>query len=69
MNYIELIIYRNEIQMLLKTNPIFVYESTYAESIELLYKICRGAQRGPCQNIEFIYPGNSIKDHYVITNY
>lgn len=43
--------------MLLKKNPLFVYESLYVESVELFYKICRGAQRGPCQNIDFIYPG------------
>ncbi|XP_022160231.1 phospholipase A2-like [Myzus persicae] len=48
---------RNEIQVLLKSNPSFVYESMYVESVELFYKICKGTQRGPCQNIEFIYPG------------
>lgn len=45
--------------MLLKTNPLFVYESMYVESVELFYKICKGTQRGPCQNIEFIYPGKN----------
>ncbi|XP_025410504.1 uncharacterized protein LOC112683607 isoform X2 [Sipha flava] len=48
---------RNEIQILLENNPLLVFESKYVESIELLYKICRGTQRGPCQNIDFMYPG------------
>lgn len=54
--------------MLLKTNPSFVYESMYVESVELFYKICKGTQRGPCQNIEFIYPGkNNEKDELILT--
>ncbi|VVC35838.1 Phospholipase A2 domain,Phospholipase A2, histidine active site [Cinara cedri] len=48
---------RNEIQKLLKENSLFVYESMSVESVDLFYKICRGALRGPCQNIDFIYPG------------
>jgi len=54
--------------VLLKTNPLFVYESMYVESVELFYKICKGTQRGPCQNIEFIYPGkNNKKDEITLT--
>lgn len=53
--------------MLLKSNPSFVYESMYVESVELFYKICKGTQRGPCQNIEFIYPGkNNEKDEITL---
>lgn len=51
--------------MLLKTNPLFVYESMYVESVELFYKICQGTQRGPCQNIEFIYPGKNNENDKV----
>lgn len=64
----DVIDYRNEIQALLKTNPLFVYESTYVESVELFYKICRGALSGPYQNFEFIYPGRS-SNNYECLNY
>jgi len=48
---------RNEIQELLKTNPLFAYKPMYVESVELLYKICQGALKGLYQGVEFIYPG------------
>lgn len=56
--------------MLLAKNPLLVYESMYVESVELFYKICRGTQRGPCQNIDFIYPGKNNKTviKYIITS-
>lgn len=44
---------------MLKKKPLFVYESMYVESVDLFYKICRGAQRGSCQNVDFIYPGRN----------
>lgn len=52
--------------MLLKKNPLFVYEPIF-ESVDLFYKICQGAQRGPCQNIDFIYPGKNENKYKINT--
>lgn len=63
---LSIIYFRNEIQKLLKANSLIVYESIYVESVDLLYKICRGALRGPCQNTDFIYPGRKYIEQYKI---
>lgn len=65
--YFEIIDYRNEIQVLLQKNPLFVYESMFVESVDLFYKICRGAQRGPNQKIDFIYPGRNENKYKICT--
>lgn len=56
--------YRDDVQALLRDNPLFVYQSAvHVESIEFFYKICRGAQRSSRgKNVEFIYPGMDMQN-------